>query len=330
MTRYIVFGAGGIGGTVGGCLAEAGHDVALVARGANRDAIAANGLRLDTPERSVTLRLPVTDDVSTLGLGSRPGDIVLLATKSQDTAGACASLAAVAAGPVPVVCLQNGVVNESVALRWFPGVYAVPVMCPTLHLEPGIVQANSAPVTGLLDIGRYPEGVDDTAEEIAAAFRASTFDSVARPDVMAWKWRKLFSNCLNAVEALTGALARGSDDTIEVIRLVNAECDSVVAAAGIAVTSRRDDVERRGDLMNMRPVNGEARPGGSTWQSLARGAGVETDYLNGEIVRLGRLHGVATPVNEWLQRAVRSVAASGAGPGSTTISDVLGVLRRIA
>lgn len=329
MTRFVVFGAGGVGGTIGICLAEAGHEVVLVARGANRDAIAANGLRLETPERTVTLRLPVTDDVATLGLGSRPGDVVLLATKSQDTAGACASLAAAAANPVPIVCLQNGVANEAVVLRWFPDVYAVPVMLPALHLEAGVVQASSAPITGILDIGRYPEGVDDTAEQIAAAFVASTFHSEARPDVMAWKWRKLFSNCLNAVEALTGALAAGSDETVEVVRLVGAECERVVAAAGIAVVSRQDDVARRGDVMNIAPVNGADRPGGSTWQSLARGTGIETDYLNGEIVLRGRLHGVPTPVNEWLQRAVRTAAATGAGPGSMTVADVLTALRAV-
>ena len=329
MTRFVVFGAGGVGGTVGICLAEAGHEVVLVARGAHRDAIVAHGLRLDTPERSVTVRLPVTDDVSTLGLGARSGDVVLLATKSQDTAVACESLAAAASAPIPVVCLQNGVANEAVVMRWFPDVYGVPVMLPALHLEPGVVQASSAPITGLLDIGRYPEGVDDTAKQIAAAFAASTFDSAARPDVMAWKWRKLISNCLNAVEALTGALAAGNDETVEIVKLVTAECERVLDAAGIVVTSRQDDIARRGDLLDIGPVGGADRPGGSTWQSLARGATIETDYLNGEIVLRGRLHGVPTPVNEWLQRAVRAAAVRGAGPGSTTITEVHAALRSI-
>ena len=55
---------------------------------------------------------------------------------------------------------------------------------------------------------------------------------------------------------------------------------------------------RRGDRLRLQPVDGELRPGGSSWQSLARGVGtIETDYLNGEIVLLGRLHGVPTPAN---------------------------------
>jgi 2-dehydropantoate 2-reductase len=52
-----------------------------------------------------------------------------------------------------------------------------------------------------------------------------------------------------------------------------------------------------GDLMRPREIAGHPRSGGSTWQSLARGLPLETEHLNGEIVRLGRLHGVPTPVN---------------------------------
>ena len=52
--------------------------------------------------------------------------------------------------------------------------------------------------------------------------------------------------------------------------------------------------------MRSRPIPGIERSGGSTTQSLERGAGsIETDYLNGEIVLLGRLHGVPVPANTY-------------------------------
>ena len=79
-----------------------------------------------------------------------------------------------------------------------------------------------------------------------------------------------------------------------------------------------EDKVRRGDLMRSVPIGGQDRGGGSTWQSLARGGAVEADYLNGEIVLLGRLHGVPTPVNELLQRrrnaAARDKATTGERP----------------
>jgi 2-dehydropantoate 2-reductase len=60
----------------------------------------------------------------------------------------------------------------------------------------------------------------------------------------------------------------------------------------------------------------------STWQSFARGTSSEVDYLNGEIVRLGRLHGVAAPQNAAFQRAAARLARDGGKPGSLDIAEV--------
>ncbi len=71
------------------------------------------------------------------------------------------------------------------------------------------------------------------------------------------------------------------------------------------------------------------RGGGSTWQSLRRGAGaVESDYLNGEIALLGRLHDVATPVNDLLRRTTNRLAREGAVPESLDATDLLAELDR--
>ena len=68
------------------------------------------------------------------------------------------------------------------------------------------------------------------------------------------------------------------------------------------------------------------RPGGSTYQSLVRGLPVEVDYLNGEIVLLGRLHDVPTPVNELLQSATHSAVVDRTEPGSLAAADLLAQL----
>jgi 2-dehydropantoate 2-reductase len=72
----------------------------------------------------------------------------------------------------------------------------------------------------------------------------------------------------------------------------------------------------------MRPIGAERHQGGSTWQSLARGHDLEGDYLNGEIVLLGRLHGVPTPVNTMLQRLGLDLAQHATPPGSMTLEQV--------
>ncbi len=196
-------------------------------------------------------------------------------------------------------------------------------MSPTAHTEPGVVLAQSAPVSGLLDIGRYPNGLDDRANEIAGALNASTFHSVPRPDVMRWKYTKLLMNLANSIEAAVAPDPRVGD----LAKVVRTEGEACLRAAGIDFASREEDKERRGDRMDVRPINGEFRGGGSSWQSLARGTGtIETDYLNGEIVMLGRIHGVPTPANELMQQTANRLATEGAPPKSIPIDTLLGQL----
>ena len=59
--RFVIYGAGGIGGVIGARLFEHGHDVALIARGAHREAIEANGLRIESLEGAQTLPVPVAE-----------------------------------------------------------------------------------------------------------------------------------------------------------------------------------------------------------------------------------------------------------------------------
>ncbi|MGH9185849.1 MAG: ketopantoate reductase family protein [Acidimicrobiales bacterium] len=219
----------------------------------------------------------------------------------------------VAPRSLPVCCAQNGVDNERQALRVFAHVYAISVACPTVHVLPGVVQAYSAPTTGILDIGRYPSGVDDVAAAIAGAFTLSTFSSVTQPDMARWKWGKLLTNLGNAIEAVCGPLARRGP----IGDRAREEGVACLKAAGIGFASEADDQKRRGDLLSLHVLGGKSRPGGSSWQSLARSTGnIETDYLNGEIVLLGRLHGIPTPVNDLLQRLANDMARAGTPPGA--------------
>jgi 2-dehydropantoate 2-reductase len=324
--RFVVVGAGAIGGAVGGRLFESGYDVTLVARGDHGRALR-SGLVLEAPDGTATLPIPVVEDPAHVQWHSdADGDpVVLLAVKGQDTDHALTQLTASAPPAAPVVCLQNGVENERRVLRHFPNTYGVCVMCPATQLRPGVVQVHSAPVSGMLDLGAFPSGLGRHGQAIADAIATSTFQSVARPDIMRWKYRKLLMNLANAVEALAGPEGRFGPLAKEAQR----EGKEALAAAGIDVVTAEEDRERRGDLLQMAATpSGEWR-GGSSWQSLARGTGsIEAEFLNGEIVLLGGLHGVPTPVNALLQRLAMQAAAEGAGAGSFSIgklSDLAGV-----
>lgn len=313
--RYVILGAGAIGAAIGGRLFQHGYDVVLVARGEHLQALRTTGLDLRDPESSVLLAVQAVATTAEAGL--RSDDVVVLATKSQHSEALLAEMARHAPPEVAVVCAQNGVENERLALRRFANTYGMRVILSGTHLEPGVVEIATAPVSGILDLGRYPEGNDAVAEQVAADLRASGFDALATPTVMANKYLKLLNNLANAIEAACGL---GEDPVAdELWAAARAEAMACYAVAGIEIADESDEAERRRMRGLTRPVAGAMREGGSSWQSLRRQTGnIEADWLNGEIVLLGRLHGVPTPVNERLQAVANRLAAERIPPGSMT------------
>ncbi len=319
--RVIVLGAGGVGGVIGGRLHQYGHDVMLIARGAHREAIHNHGLRLEDPDHSVVLNVPVVGSPSDLTIHS--DDVVILATKTQDAFTALSDLRlAVGDVDVPVICATNGVEAERVALRSFNTVIGMNIMMPTAFLEPGVVQVISAPIAGSLDLGLVPTGTNRVTDVLAEILCGSQFVSASRPDIMRAKYRKLIMNCANAVEAACG---KKGDAAQELIRLVTTEAEEVLAIAGIDVSTKAEEHEKLA-LMVYRPVNGKHRGGGSTWQSIATGRSIETDFLNGEIVLIGRENATPTPVNALMQLTMHQLVRSGQGVGSVDAAALLKLL----
>jgi 2-dehydropantoate 2-reductase len=303
--RYVIIGAGAVGGSLGACLSASGHSVVLLARGSHYEAIRDHGLRFETPDSAEVVPVPVVSDLSDAHITA--DDVVLLAVKSQDTDGALTALVGNAPIDTPLVCLQNGVENERVALRRFARVYGGMVIVPATYLSPGTVSVGSSPTLGICDIGAYPSGSDEITKDLVAALVASRWSSEAVPNIMRIKYGKLLENLSNALQIALGLDQRGS----EVGTIVREEGVACLEAAKIDYAPSVEMRERRARSLSARPVSGQSRVGASTWQSVARGTGtVETDFLNGEISLLGRIHGIPTPANALLQ-AISSDVASG-------------------
>jgi len=317
--RYIIYGVGAIGGVVGAKLFMHGKDVLLIARGAQLEAIRADGLTLRYPDGEENLRIPVVGHPSEIEF--RPDDVVVMCVKSQDTMAALSELRAAAGDQVSILCCQNGIDNERMALRLFPNVYAQVVFMPALYLEPGVVETSTWPKSGVFDLGRYPRGTDTTAQAIARDFDESDMLSEALPDIMSYKYTKMLQILANPVQAVCGL-----QDAGDIVDRIRAEATACYDAAGYNYVSM--EVAQTRQRMASRTVAGR-QGGASTWQSLQRGAGsIEVDYLNWEIALLGRLYGVKTPANETMQMFADAMARNRQAPSSTPVEQVRAEIAR--
>jgi len=329
--RYVIIGAGAIGGSIGGRLHQAGRDVVLVARGAHLDALRRDGLRLRTPDEDVTLRVPAVGGPDELTLTE--DDVLVLATKTQQVEAALPAWAdapvrdadgretGTAGSRLPALMALNGVASEAIALRYFARVVGVCLWLPSVHLVPGEVIIRGGPKSGMLHLGSVPQGQDQALlQEVAGDLEAANFDVPLPADVMPWKYRKLISNLGNGLQALVGP--KGGSGRLAAA--LEAEARTVLDAAGIEVTPDADESAARAAAFTMHHVPGVPDDvGGSTWQSLQRGTGnVETDYLNGEVARIAHAHGTEAPFNARLATLVRQAAARGQQPGAVTADEL--------
>jgi 2-dehydropantoate 2-reductase len=338
--RYVIVGAGAIGGTVGAVLTRAGVPTVLVARGRHAETLAAAGLTLRTPDG--TFHTPVAAVSGAEHLRLTPDDVLVFTTKTQqlDVAlqqwvdqpvhGPDGALGT-AGDLLPVLTALNGVSAEEKALRYFRRVFGVCVWLPAVHLEPGEVVVRSWPVVGQFHIGRWPASLSMRADgqllqRLAATWTAAGIRMRVVDDVAPWKYNKLLSNLANAA----GALSADGADLTQVVAALRAEGEHVLRDAGIEFVSFEISTAARADGPTPRPVPGRnTGPSNSTWQSLSRNTGnVETDFFNGEIVRLAHRHGIAAPVNAALARAARSAVRNGPGANRYSagqLAELLGI-----
>ena len=323
--RYIIYGAGAIGGAVGAKLFLNDVDVVLIARGDHLTAIQRDGLRLKIPDETLTVPVPAVGAPAELEI--RHGDVVVLTMKSQDTEAALDDLRLVADDDLPIVSCQNGVENERIALRRFAHVYGMFVFMPAWHLEPGLVEVGAWPKSAVLDVGCYPSGVDHLAAAIAHDFDRSGLVSRPEPDIMRWKYGKMHQNMVNAIQAVCGVSTEFRDLT----QRCQQELEACFAAAGVDWVRHAEVRERTAVARGARTANpADSAKGHSSWQSLARGTGsIEADYLNGEVALLGRLHGVPTPVNDLFQLYAHRLARQRRPPGSVPLEEMRAALARL-
>ena len=301
--KIAVMGAGAVGCYYGAMLARAGHDVVLIARLHHAQAIAADGLRLQTAHFEEQVRLAASTQASAV----QGADVVLFCVKSTDTGSAGAQIRPFLKTDALVLCLQNGVDNAERLRLELPrhDVAAAVVYVATEMVGPGHVKHN-----GRGELVLAPSTFARiSSQTLANALATAGVPTEISGNVRGALWAKLTLNCAyNAVSAITqlpyGKTVPGVGIQ-EVTRDLVDECLAVAAADGVTIAGDMDAAVRNiAETMQSQYS--------STAQDLARGKHTEIDYLNGFIVRRGEALGVATPVNRVMWALVKLLESKSA------------------
>ncbi|UWG47907.1 Ketopantoate reductase [Halanaeroarchaeum sp. HSR-CO] len=298
--HFAIYGAGGIGAYIGARLANAGHDVNLVARGAHLEALQSDGLRVESVAGGTDVDLPATDDPADIG----PVDFVLFTVKAYDTRSAAEDLEPLIGPETAVVSFQNGVDNE----RWIAEevgeshvVGGVAYIFSTIE-SPGVVAHTGGParfVFGEMD-GTRTERIEALDEALT---ESDGVESVLADDIQVELWKKFAFIC--AQSGMTAATRkpigriRETAATWEMYRRVIEEVVTLARAKGIDVPA--GTVEEW--LAFAESFDSEMFS--SLHYDLVNENRLELDALNGAVVRHAEQAGVETPMNEAVHAILR-------------------------
>lgn len=278
MARIGVVGPGAIGCAVATWLAQdPGHALTLQARSdlVDLEAHTPHGLRRASPR--------VVRDASGL-MGS---EWVLITVKAYDAPTVGAKLAPLAAGDTVFAVLQNGVEHFESLGNALPRERLLPVMVdiPVERTAPGRVRQHR--------VGRMVVPCGPLGRRFVALFGHTPFEVTQTEDFKSEIWKKL---CTNAAGALSAVLMRPSviAHHAGVAALTQALVEEVIAVGRAEGAVLPDSLP--GDILAAQRAAPDAV--NSMLADRRSGRPMEIDARNGVVVRLGRRHGVPTPVNQ--------------------------------
>ncbi len=322
MTKYVILGAGSIGCYVGGMMAAGGSDVVMLGRERLLGVLQEYGLKISDNEAGGCILSPDELQYTTDASALSEADVIFVCVKSMGTEDAATQIAKHAPQSAAIVSLQNGVSNAPTLREALPDHKVLAGMVPynVVNLGNGHFHKGTS---GAIVIEESDEGVYIMVDMVRTHLDVTLSD-----DIEGVLWGKVLINMNNAINMLSNRPLREELLTIGYRRVWAAcikEGMAVLKAANIKPlkSSGLDPVlfSKILGLPNfilLRVAKGLARidekARSSMWEDLQQGRAPEIDYINGEIIRLGREVGVATPVNDKIVELVKHSFAEGRSP----------------
>lgn len=314
--RFAIVGAGATGGYLGACLARAGFEVTLIARGRHLDAMRAAGVRvIEADGSSFTARPVCTDRLEAIG----QADTIFVTLKAHSLPAMAPALASAVGPASTLVFAQNGVpwwffsgeadglaiesvdpggvIARSIPIRQVVGCVVYPA---TGLVEPGVIKHLEG---NRLSLAELNGARTDRVVAISSALARAGFKAPVQSRIRQEIWLKLIGNAtLNPISALTRATLTelmSQPETKDLIRRLMIEVEAVGRALGIEP-----------DIGVDRRLEGAARVGDhrtSMLQDVEAGRPLEVEALVGSVVELGGQLGVPVPALDVVCRLTRQL-----------------------
>jgi 2-dehydropantoate 2-reductase len=291
--RVAVMAAGAVGGYFGGRLAAAGHDVAFIARGAHRDAIRRDGLKIESALGDLHLKdVNVTDDPKQVG----PVDVVLFAVKLWDTEKAGEQTRPLVGSDTRVITLQNGVdsVERLVPILGDNAVIGGTTYVVVTVARPGVIRHTGT--IARIRCGRLDRRPDAVLAGYVEQIKAANIDITVTDHILLDIWKKFV--LLSGTSGITAStrqpigVIRDDEDMRAFLYRLMQETIDVGRAAGVEF-SPDFQAELDRSVAGFHPMMKA-----SMANDLDAGNRLELDWLAGRIVALGRKYGIPTPAQE--------------------------------
>jgi 2-dehydropantoate 2-reductase len=288
--RFLVLGAGAVGGYFGGRLAEAGRDVTFLVRGARAAALAEHGLKVESAlgDFVVPVKVATADRVG------GPYDVVLLTAKHYDLGGAIAAIRPGVGPATAVLPLLNGLVHlDRLDAEFGPERVLGGVAYVGAHLQPDGSIRHINRLSGIA-FGERNGEVSERARAIEAEFAGTPVSAPVNPNILLEMWEKFVliggmagMNCL--MRGTIGEIMATQDGRVLMTRMLD-ECRAVAAASGLAP---RPQAFERTLAMLTEPGSPNTA---SMRQDLEAGRRTEADAILGDLLRRGRAFGIEMPL----------------------------------
>ncbi|MQF65084.1 2-dehydropantoate 2-reductase [SAR202 cluster bacterium AC-409-J13_OGT_754m] len=289
-----IIGAGGVGGYMGGMLAQAGHRVILIARGPHLEAINRYGLKVIHRKGEFTVSVEAKENSDGVGVM----DLIFFTVKTYDTNLALKQIGSMVGDQTGVVTLQNGIDNHDIISKSIGNNFVLPgsIYIETRIESPGVIKQSGKVVRVVL--GELDGSITDRAKNIQMSIEQSGIQCDISSDIRKSLWTKfLFIASLAGVTAACRERIGKLIDRVEYEQLLFGtmkEIESVARAKGVKLDG--DVVSKALDYVKTSAKDIVA----SMHVDLESGRRLELESLTGVVVRLAKEKGLDAPLNELL------------------------------